>query len=91
MDETQARSLIAEHLGVSPALAGDKVELAELGADPLDVAAVVLRVEKAYGVRISDACGESCRTVGDVVSAVHAALERKAERPAIGLRWASRT
>lgn len=70
MDESQARILIADQLGVAPATVVDATPLTELGADPLDVVALVLQLERAFGVRVSDTQAEGCRTVGDLLEAV---------------------
>lgn len=90
MDETEARFLIADQLAISPALAIDGAGLDDLGADALDIVALVLRVEKAYGVRIADDRTDACRTVGDVLDALRLALNSKVETPKIGLRWSGR-
>ena len=81
MDELAIRNLIADHLGVSPALAVDDRALADLGADALDVWALVLALEKAYGVSIPDDSAERCRTVGDVLDAVRRAPRRRVAAP----------
>ena len=79
LDETLARSLIADHLGVAPAMVVDEAALADLGADPLDVLALVLRLEKAFGVRISDEQVEGCRTVAEILQALRLSLNCKIE------------
>ena len=76
--EEFARTLIADHLGVSTDLAVDHAALAELGADPLDVVALVLALEKAYAIRIPDEFAEPCRTVGELLEAVRRAPRRRA-------------
>jgi acyl carrier protein len=70
VNESQARRLISDQLGVPLASAVETAALHELGADPLDVVALVLSLERTFGVRISDAQAESCRTVGDLLEAV---------------------
>lgn len=74
MDEIAARSTIADHLGVPLSAVEDEATLDGLGADPLDVIALVLRLEKSFAIRISDEQADGCRTVGDVVAALRLAL-----------------
>ena len=85
LDETLARALIADHLGVAPAMVVDAAALADLGADPLDVLALVLRLEKAFGIGISDAQAESCRTVADLLQVLRVSLNCKTEAVGAGV------
>jgi acyl carrier protein len=85
LDETLARAHIADHLGVAPAVVVDAAALGDLGADPLDVLALVLRLEKAFGVRISDEQAEGCRTVADVLQVLGMSLNCKTEALVAGV------
>ncbi|QAY77236.1 phosphopantetheine-binding protein [Sphingosinicella sp. BN140058] len=85
MDETLARTIIADHLGVAPAMVVDAAALADLGADPLDVLALVLRLERAFGVRISDEQVEGCRTVAQVLQSLRLSLNCKIEMLGAGV------
>ena len=85
LDETLARALIADHLGVTPAMVVDAAALVDLGADPLDVLALVLRLEKAFGIGISDAQAESCRTVADLLQVLRVSLNCKTEAVGAGV------
>jgi len=85
LDESRARFLIAEHLGVAPGLVVEPATLADLGADPLDVLALVLKLEKAFGVRITDAQADACVTVGDVLGALEVSLNCKTDAIPVGL------
>ena len=76
MDD-EARSLIADYLGLPPPAVEDSRDLADLGADPLDILALVARLEKAFGVRIADAQAQACRTVGDLLVALREAGPRQ--------------
>ena len=82
MDEIAARSTIADHLGVPLLAVEDDATLSGLGADPLDVIALVLRLEKSFGIRISDEQADGWRTVSDVLAALRLALVA-GTRPAV--------
>jgi acyl carrier protein len=84
VDETEARAVIADHLGVPPAMVVDAAALAELGADPRDVVALVLRLERCFGIRITDAQAERCLTVRDLLDAVRLSLSLAPEPVRIG-------
>jgi len=61
------RDLVAEQLGVDPSeLSPDANILEDLGADSLDVVEMVMAIEEAFDIEISDEDAESMRTVGDV-------------------------
>jgi acyl carrier protein len=61
------RELVAEQLGVNPSeLSPDANILEDLGADSLDVVEMVMAIEEAFDIEISDEDAESMRTVGDV-------------------------
>ena len=77
MDDAAARQLIADHLGVPRAAVVDSADLADLGADPLDVLALVARLERFFAVRIADPQAESCRTVGEMLTAVDEGWPRR--------------
>lgn len=61
------RGLVAEQLGVeSAALQSDANILEDLGADSLDVVELVMAIEEAFDIEITDEDAESMRTLGDV-------------------------
>lgn len=69
-----ARTLIADHLAVSPALVeDDAIFSVDLGADSLDMVELVMRFEDELNILIDDDESEACVTVGDAL----ALLERK--------------
>ena len=82
MDEIRARRLIADQLGLPPASVVGAAQLDALGADPLDVLALVGLLERTFGVRIGDAQAEACRTVRDLLDAVRTAPPRRCDTPA---------
>jgi acyl carrier protein len=61
------RGLVSEQLGVDPAvLTAEANILEDLGADSLDVIELVMAIEEAFDIEISDEDAESIRTIGDV-------------------------
>ncbi|WP_456431663.1 acyl carrier protein [Thermosulfuriphilus sp.] len=66
--EEKVMEIIAEQLGVSR----DKVKpeasfIDDLGADSLDLVELVMAMEEAFGLEISDEEAEKLRTVKDVI------------------------
>ena len=63
----QIHELLSEQLGVdSAALRADANILEDLGADSLDVVELVMAIEEAFDIEITDEDAESMRTLGDV-------------------------
>lgn len=61
------RALVSEQLGVDPAVLNAEANILEdLGADSLDVIELVMAIEEAFDIEISDEDAESIRTIGDV-------------------------
>ena len=61
------RGLVCEQLGVdAAALNPDANILEDLGADSLDVVELVMAIEEAFDIEISDEDAEAMRTLGDV-------------------------
>ena len=66
--ETKIREIVCKKLAVSP----DKVTLQtsfinDLGADSLDVVELMMEIEDAFKLSITDEDAEKIRTVGDAV------------------------
>ncbi len=67
--ETKVREIVCEQLGVSEGdVTLDASFLEDLGADSLDIVELVMALEDAYDLEISDEEVEKIRTVQDVVS-----------------------
>jgi acyl carrier protein len=65
------RGLMADQLGVDPGqMRPDADILEDLGADSLDVVELVMAIEEAFDIEVSDEDAEAMRTVGDVESYV---------------------
>lgn len=67
--EAKVRDIVCEQLGVSESdVTPDASFLEDLGADSLDIVELVMALEEAYDIEISDDQVEKIRTVQDVVS-----------------------
>ena len=63
--------IIAEHLDVAESKVTPEVHLVnDLGADPFDTVELVMQVEKATGVKISEDDGDKVQTVQDLINLV---------------------
>ena len=69
----RVRTLVSDQLGVDPNdMKSEASILDDLGADSLDVVELVMAIEEAFDIEISDEDAEAMRTVGDVESYVSA-------------------
>jgi acyl carrier protein len=67
------RSIVADQLGVELGdCTADARILDDLGADSLDVVELVMALEDAFDIEVSDADVEHIRTIGDVEKYVSA-------------------
>jgi acyl carrier protein len=81
MDELAIRSLIADHLGVSPSVVIDDAHFQQdLGADSLDLIELTMKLECEFGIDVSDDESEQCLTVGEALACVR--LKCTVEAPA---------
>lgn len=61
--------IICEKLGVKPSqVVPEATFTADLGADSLDTVELVMELEKAFDIQVSDADAEHFHTVGDVIT-----------------------
>ena len=64
-------SLMAEQLGVDKAsITAESEIIKDLGADSLDLVEMLLELEEAFGVEVSDEETESIVTVQDIVNLI---------------------
>ena len=72
----QIRELVSGQLGVeSSQVVPDARILEDLGADSLDVVELVMALEEAFDLVVSDEDVENLRTIGDVSSYVEKRLD----------------
>ena len=63
--------IISEHLDVEQSKVTPEAHLGnDLGADPFDTVELVIQVEKATGVKISEDDGQKVKTVQDIINLV---------------------
>jgi acyl carrier protein len=79
VDEDAARSVIAEHLAVSPEQVTDDARFLDLGADSLDLITLTMDLEVAFDVQVSDEAATGCETVGDALGVLRAAALLRAQ------------
>ncbi len=73
-DPNRIRAVIADVLGVSPEhVAGDGVDLDDLGVDSLDAIELIMALENEFQVELLDEDVEDLTTVGELVALVQEA------------------
>lgn len=92
--EAKAAGVIADTLAVELTEVQREANFADdLGADSLDMVELTMEFEEAFGIEISDAEAQECKTVGDAFKAIERALAHEADasiRPVVKNGVASR-
>ena len=76
-----ARKIIAEHLDRQPASLTLETHLDELGVNSLQLTEIIMDLEDMFEIELSENTSEAwarLKTVGDVVQAVQAMIDKKA-------------
>lgn len=64
--------ILIEQLGVEPSeIDGDSRIIEDLGADSLDVAEIILAIEREWNLEIDEATAEAVATVDEVVAHIN--------------------
>lgn len=74
---TRVRKIIADHLPNAPGDLTDATTLASMDADSLDALEIVMSLEEAFGISISDDEASATSTVGKAVALVEAKVAAK--------------
>ncbi|MGI6119587.1 MAG: acyl carrier protein [Desulfosporosinus sp.] len=67
----KVKAIVVEQLGVDENLVTPETSFEELDADSLDIVELIMALEEAFDLDISDEEAEKIRTVGDAVSYIN--------------------
>ncbi len=71
----RVRAITAGVLGIDPGRVDDGADIVSvLGASSLDLVELIMAIEDAFGIEISDSAAERIKTVGDIVAFVRGNL-----------------
>jgi acyl-[acyl-carrier-protein]-phospholipid O-acyltransferase/long-chain-fatty-acid--[acyl-carrier-protein] ligase len=79
--EEQVFAIVAEQTGADRAALRRDLPLTDLGADSLDLVGVVIEVEEAFGVEVSDDQWAALGTLGDLIDFVEKNRSTASEKP----------
>ena len=76
----RAREITARVLGIAPDRVAEKADfIADLGASSLDLVELIMAIEDAFGIEISDRAAEHIVTVGDLLAFIRSQVPATAE------------
>jgi acyl carrier protein len=76
----RVREITARVLGIAQERVTEKADfVADLGASSLDLVELIMAIEDAFGIEISDSAAERILTVGDLLAFIRSQVQAPAE------------